>query len=79
MIRVAGDRFKNLRLSRSLTIPELARSSGVDITTIWRIEKAGVQPVREKTLAKISKVLGMNLLELVKAVSTDDGSERPGS
>jgi transcriptional regulator with XRE-family HTH domain len=60
-----GDRLKKLRRRAMLTQEELAKRSGVGITTINRIETGAVEDPHFSTLRKLAKALEVSPHELV--------------
>ena len=55
-----GDRLKTLRMSGSMTLDELAKSSGVSRAMISRIERAEASPTAA-LLARLCSALGVSL------------------
>jgi transcriptional regulator with XRE-family HTH domain len=61
-----GDRLKKIRRRAMLTQEQLARKSGVGVTTINRIEKGRVEDPHFSTLRKLAKACGADPGELVE-------------
>jgi transcriptional regulator with XRE-family HTH domain len=60
-----GKYFSKIRFLRELHALrqiDLARLSGVSVSTIWLLENGS--PIREKTASKIAKALGVSSKEL---------------
>ena len=60
-----GDQLKRLRRRAMLTQEQLAKKSGVGITTINRIETGAVEDPHFSTLRKLAQALGAELRELL--------------
>lgn len=54
-----GDQLKRLRRRAMLTQEQLAKKSGVGITTINRIETGAVEDPHFSTLRKLARALGV--------------------
>lgn len=52
-----GQRLKSLREAAGLNKKDLAESSGVDASTICRIENGSTQKVRGEVIVKLKKIL----------------------
>jgi transcriptional regulator with XRE-family HTH domain len=61
-----GDRLKKMRRRAMLTQEELAKRSGVGITTINRIETGAVEDPHFSTLRKLAQALEASPRELVE-------------
>ncbi len=61
-----GDQLKKLRRRAMLTQEQLAKKSGVGITTINRIETGAVEDPHFSTLRKLADALGVEPRELVE-------------
>ena len=57
------NKVRVLRRQKKLRLVDLARMSGLSITTVWNLEQ-GVRPA-PSTLAKIAKALGVDEAELI--------------
>jgi transcriptional regulator with XRE-family HTH domain len=64
-----GERLRNLRMARELTIEALVERSGVARTTIFRLEGGKKVPVMEHTLARLAKAYKIRLLDMVSLVT----------
>jgi XRE family transcriptional regulator, regulator of sulfur utilization len=62
---VNGDRLRELRVERALTLRALSETSGVAYDTINRLE-LGQRPARLSTIRKLSEALGVEPRELMK-------------
>jgi XRE family transcriptional regulator, regulator of sulfur utilization len=62
---VNGDRLRELRVERALTLRALSERSGVAYDTINRLE-LGQRPARLSTFRKLSEALGVEPRELMK-------------
>lgn len=60
-----GDQLKRLRRRAMLTQEQLAKKSGVGITTINRIETGAVEDPHFSTLRKLAKALGVDARDLL--------------
>jgi DNA-binding XRE family transcriptional regulator len=59
-----GDKLREVRTSRLLTQSELSEKSGVNTTTIVRIERNQVEP-HFRTIRKLAKALDVDPTELL--------------
>ncbi|HYH11558.1 MAG TPA: XRE family transcriptional regulator [Thermomicrobiales bacterium] len=66
-----GPRLKNLRLRRDVTLTDLARETGVSVSTLSRLEAGLRRPTLEQLLP-LARVYGVTLDELVNAPRTGD-------
>jgi transcriptional regulator with XRE-family HTH domain len=60
-----GERLRDLRKRALMSQRELAKRSGVGVTTIVRIERNQVEP-HGSTIRKVAEALGVDPYELVK-------------
>jgi transcriptional regulator with XRE-family HTH domain len=60
-----GERLRDLRKRALMSQRELAKRSGVGVTTIVRIERNQVEP-HGSTIRKLAEALGVDPYELVK-------------
>ena len=65
-----GQRVRELRTTRGMTLPQLAEGAGISKGYVWKIEQSGVTPaVRVRpshdTLTKLAAALGVSLGDLV--------------
>ncbi len=60
-----GERLRDLRKRALMSQRELAKRSGVGVTTIVRIERNQVEP-HGSTIRKLAEALGIDPYELVK-------------
>jgi DNA-binding XRE family transcriptional regulator len=60
-----GERLRDLRKRALMSQRELAKRSGVGVTTIVRIERNQVEP-QGRTIRKLAEALGVEPHELVK-------------
>jgi transcriptional regulator with XRE-family HTH domain len=60
-----GERLRDLRKRALMSQRELAKHSGVGVTTIVRIERNQVEP-QGRTIRKLAEALGVEPHELVK-------------
>ena len=60
-----GKRLRDLRKRALMSQRELAKRSGVGVTTIVRIERIQVEP-HGSTIRKLAEALGIDPYELVK-------------
>jgi transcriptional regulator with XRE-family HTH domain len=67
---VNGQRLRQLRVERALTLRALAERSGVSYDTINKLE-LGQRPARLSTIRKLADTLGVEPRELMKG--EDDG------
>src|SRR6188768_1708083 len=66
-----GPRLKNLRLSRTLTLTDLAEDTGISSSTLSRLEAGLRRPTLEQLLP-LARAYGLTLDELVDAPPTGD-------
>ena len=59
-----GDRLKTLRVTKGLTLEQLAFEADVELSQVHRVEKGKINPTLT-TLIALSKGLGISLAELV--------------
>jgi len=60
---------RNIRVERAkqnITILELAEHSGVNVSTLSKIENAKKTTIRPSTLEKVARALNVDLQDLVK-------------
>ncbi|MDI3328449.1 MAG: helix-turn-helix transcriptional regulator [Alicyclobacillaceae bacterium] len=62
--RVIGERLKELRLERGLTVKELAERAGVSQSYVYAVE-AGTRGSQVDKLVRIAKALGVDLSTLI--------------
>ena len=62
---VNGQRLRQLRVERALSLRELEERSGVSYNTIWRIED-GRQGAHPRTVRKLAEALGVAPKELIQ-------------
>ena len=62
---VNGQRLRQLRVERALTLRALAERSGVSYDTINKVE-LGQRPARLSTIRKLADTLGVEPKELMK-------------
>ena len=60
-----GQRLKTLRESKNISQEQLAWGSGLDQTTVWRIEN-GITDPRFTTICQMAEILEVDAGELVK-------------
>ncbi len=58
-----GLELQRIREERGLSVEELARKSGISVTTI-RVMERGTREVSENTIAKLAKPLGLTFEEV---------------
>ena len=58
-----GLELRRIREEKGLTVEELAKKSGISATTIRSVER-GTQEVREDTIARLAKPLGLTFDEV---------------
>lgn len=59
-----GDRLKTLRVTKGLTLEQLAFEADVELSQVHRVEKGKINPTLT-TLVAFAKGLGITLSELV--------------
>lgn len=64
-IRVDGQRLRELRVERALTLRDLGERSGVVYDTINKLE-LGRRPAHASTIRKLAEALGVEPKELMK-------------
>jgi len=66
-------KLKELRLSRNLTLKELAKRSKVSLMTLYLIER-GIRKPSEKILIKLANVFEMSASELLSYLEGNNQS-----
>lgn len=66
-----GPRLRQLRLEREATLADLARETGISVSTLSRLESGGRRPTLE-LLLPLARAHGVALDELVDAPETGD-------
>ncbi|MEJ2870123.1 XRE family transcriptional regulator [Actinomycetospora sp. OC33-EN08] len=66
-----GPRLRALRTARSITLTDLAESTGISLSTLSRLESGGRKPTLE-LLLPLARAFGVALDELVDAPETGD-------
>lgn len=61
-----ADNIKSLRISRKMSQQELAYLSNMERCTISNIERKNVDNISIKTLIRISNVIGVEYMDLLK-------------
>lgn len=64
ILTVFGNKLKELRTSKGLTLQELAFEADMEISQVHRVEKGKINPTLT-TLNALAKGLGITLAELV--------------
>jgi transcriptional regulator with XRE-family HTH domain len=59
-----GERLKTLRLTKGLTLEQLAFEADIELSQVHRVEKGKINPTLT-TLIALAKGLGITLAELV--------------
>jgi transcriptional regulator with XRE-family HTH domain len=72
-----GNRVRSLRLSRNLSVRELAEQAGVSMSYVYAIE-SGVRGSNLKKLSKIASALSVSMTTLI-GEGKDDETDRPRS
>jgi transcriptional regulator with XRE-family HTH domain len=67
LLEKLGQRLKDLRMQKGLTLEQLAYESEMELSQVHRIEKSKVNPTIT-TLSAIAKGLDMPLSELLKSL-----------
>ena len=65
--RMLGRAIRQMRQSRGLSRPELARMCGLTSMKMWRIENGRVNPMMS-TLLRLSRQLDTTIEDLVKGI-----------
>ena len=73
-----GERIVAIRKRLGVGQAECARGAGIDVSSMFRIEKGG-QNLTVETLARIAISLGVALDELVIGIEPDSGMIEPRS
>ena len=71
-----GARIRDVRKRQGIGQAECARGAGIDVSSMFRIEKGG-QKLTVETLARIAISLGVPLDELVTGVEPEPGLVAP--
>lgn len=66
IVKIDGDRLKELRLERFLSRDELAAESGIHRDHIGRLERGEGGDSRPPTVRKLAEALGIDPSELLK-------------
>jgi putative transcriptional regulator len=69
-LKKLGDRVKSIRISKNLTLEEVAKRIGKDRQSIHSLEKGQFNPSYIYLLA-VSKGLGIDVSELLKDIDTE--------
>ncbi len=64
--KVISENIKILRAKLGLTQNDLAKKVGIKYTTLMKVESGAVNRPSVQTMAKIAKMLGVNIEELIK-------------
>jgi transcriptional regulator with XRE-family HTH domain len=72
-----GNRVRSLRLSRNLSVRELAEQAGVSMSYVYAIE-SGVRGSNLKKLSKIASALSISMTTLI-GEGKDDETDGPRS
>lgn len=64
ILTLFGNKLKELRTSKQLTLQELAFEADIEISQVHRVEKGKINPTLT-TLTALAKGLGVTLAELV--------------
>lgn len=70
-LAAVGPRLKGLRTQRKLTLTSLARSSGISLSTLSRLESGGRRPTLE-LLLPLARELRVDISDLIGAPHTGD-------
>ena len=65
-VNVIGDNVKKFRKKKGLTQDGLARKADIPYTTLTKLESNVVKKSSDQTVAKIAKVLGVSMEDLIK-------------
>ena len=66
---IDGHRLRQLCRQQGLSREQLARQAGMSLTTITRLERAGRQSCRTRTLARLAAALGRSPAALTSGQS----------
>lgn len=66
---IDGHRLRQLRHQQRLSQEQLARQTGMSLTTITRLERRGRQSCRTRTLARLAAALGQSPATLTSGQS----------
>lgn len=67
MYAAAGARIRALRLASGLSQEEFAAAAQMNPKFLWRVE-AGRQNLSLRTLARVSRTLGVSISELLRGI-----------
>ena len=67
-----GERIKQLRIQRNISVDFIANSLGVSKTTIYRYEDASIEKIPVSTFDKLCKILCVSPAELMGNQSISD-------
>ncbi|WP_058234834.1 helix-turn-helix domain-containing protein [Devriesea agamarum] len=76
LIGEVGRRLRSVRHARGITLDELARTTGISVSTLSRLESGGRKPTLE-LLLPLSRVYGVPLDDLVGAPAVGDPRVHP--
>jgi len=64
--KTISENIKKLRSQLGLTQDDLAKNADIKYTTLMKVESGAVNKPSVQTMAKIAKVLGVSIEELIK-------------
>ena len=71
-----GEKIKKLRMTKLMSILDVAKQSKVDVSTISKIESGETPHPRERTLAKMAPAFGMTPEEFSKHIGYAESMEK---
>jgi transcriptional regulator with XRE-family HTH domain len=73
-----GQRIREIRKERRMSQTELAQKAGVALMTISRLERGEHDP-HMRTLSRITRSLGVPLIELIRSAGYSESEEDDGT
>ncbi len=68
----AGDKIKQLRLDRGLTLEEVGQLVGVGKSTVRKWETGAIANMRRDKIAKLADALGIDPMDIINMYEHDD-------
>ena len=68
----AGDKIKQLRLDRGLTLEDVGRLVGVGKSTVRKWETGAIANMRRDKIAKLADALGIDPMDIINMYEHDD-------
>ena len=73
-----GERIKEIRKSKKISVDTIASQLGISKTTIYRYEDSTIEKIPLQVIEKLAEILGVSLAELTgNGAEKKDSSELP--